>query len=153
MSHRSLRLKPLSEGARGPRGDLDVTRPNKTSDRLGHRQKVGVVREDHGDVAAARQHRLNCAHGKRYVNPLLNRAFGRSIPVAERAQPWNDQTRTFRLPSRHLPAIGRITEWIAALCRNAAMNLNPNELSRCASTIGSGQQKAQTIGAEVAPPD
>jgi hypothetical protein len=49
-----------------------------------------------------------------------------------------------------LPAIGGVTEWIAMLRRDAAMNLNPNELPCCASTIGGSKKKAETVGAEVA---
>jgi hypothetical protein len=52
-----------------------------------------------------------------------------------------------------LPAIGGVTEWIAMLRRDAAMNLNPNELPCCPSTIGGSKEKTETVGAEVASTD
>jgi len=111
------------------------------------------MREDDRYITSARQHRLDRADGEGYVDPLLYRELCRNVPIAQRAQPWDDQTRAFRLPGRRLAAIGGITKRIATLSRNPAMNLNPNELTCCTSTIGSRQENAETVRAEVAPLD
>lgn len=126
-----------------------MIRPRKTSDGLRHRQQVRVMGEDNRYITRARQHCLDRAHGESYVNPLLDRGFRRSVPVAQRTQLRDDQFGAFRFPGRYLPAIGGIPEWIAMLRRNATMTLNPNELPCCASTIGSSEEKPETVGAEV----
>ena len=126
-----------------------MIRSRKTSDGLRHRQQVRVMGEDNRYITLARQHCLDRAHGESYVNPLLDRGLGRSVPVAQRTQLRDEQFGALRFPSRCLPAIGGIAEWIAMLRRDATMNLNPNELPCCASTIGGSEEKSEPVGAEI----